>query len=419
MGDQVGAPLPSRTGWGSRRRRSTTTRNAPRPGALRARHWRPAALVAALALVTLQSLGTTAATPAQASSVPTLSCGAKVAHRRLAYHAVDYWRDRFWRLYADSGKGWSGGDGGASVSLPGGRVAWLFNDSYVGKVVDGGRPRPEFVHNLIVLQHGPQLTTLHGGSRSHPVPFMTYKLSHHNWYWSNSGVETGGVLYVSYSSYWYPGTPSVYGFVRTGTVLAGFSLRTFHLISFRWLDNRRHIVWGVSMRRGADWVYVYGLRTSGSGSSMTRQVFLARAPVGHMLGPWQYYTGSGWAGTLSLAAPILGSVSSTFSVNLVDGVYVLTTMSPAFGSEAEMYFGCHPAGPFRNRLAVWNTSSTGGIYGTMGIKGAYTYGAILQPQLTRGALTVLSYDVNTSDWSLIDQNAGIVRPRYVLVRLAF
>lgn len=387
---------------------------------MRASYRRPVALVLALALVTLWSLGAPAATPAQASSTTTISCGSKVAHRRLAYHAVDYWRDRFWRLYADSGKGWSGGDGGASVSLPGGRVAWLYNDSYVGKVVDGTRPDPEFVHNLIVLQDGPNLTTLYGGTRTHPVPFMTYKLSHHNWYWSNSGVETGGVLYVSYSSYWYPGTPSVYGFVRTGTVLAGFSLRTFHLVSFNWLDNPRHIVWGVSMRKGADWVYVYGLRTSGSGSSMTRQVFLARAPVGHMLAPWQYYTGSGWSRTLSLAAPVFGSVSSTFSVSLVDGVYVITTMSPAYGSpEAEMYFGCHPAGPFRNGLAVWDTTSQQGTYGTIGIKGAYTYGAIAHPQLTRGTSTVLSYDVNTSDWGIINQNVDIVRPRYVVVRLAF
>src|SRR5690606_27792230 len=62
-----------------------------------------------------------------------------------------------------SGPGWIGGDSTYSVQLPQDRTLWLFSDSLIGTVDDGGNPEPgmTMVHNALVVEDGSgQLSTL-------------------------------------------------------------------------------------------------------------------------------------------------------------------------------------------------------------------------------------------------------------------
>ena len=78
------------------------------------------------------------------------------ASRRSAGPRPDQAYDDFFQR---SGPGWTGGDGTYSVSLPDGRTAWSFGDSFLGMVSpDGTRPSTaRFVKNTIVLQSGSYL----------------------------------------------------------------------------------------------------------------------------------------------------------------------------------------------------------------------------------------------------------------------
>ena len=55
-----------------------------------------------------------------------------------------------WNATFDGKSGWIGGDAVYSVQLSAGRILWLFGDSLIGKVVDGGRSGTVFVAGMFI-----------------------------------------------------------------------------------------------------------------------------------------------------------------------------------------------------------------------------------------------------------------------------
>lgn len=196
------------------------------------------------------------ATPAAARS-----CRAEVGGVKVENPQPDYDLDNSMADYANSSKGWTGGDGGQSIELPGGKIEWLDDDIYLGKVVGEARVDSVFLHNALVIQSGTKFKTMYGLSGKKPLEFMNYDNLPAHWYWSDGAIVSGKTLYVSYSSYYYRGTPSVFGFVRTSTVLAGFSLPNLHLVSVTPLSKKQGILWGISMMNSGSYTYIYGTRT--------------------------------------------------------------------------------------------------------------------------------------------------------------
>jgi hypothetical protein len=379
------------------------------------------AAVAAVALATLSipSGGATAGASVRQDAVPGssgTSCASELPHMGLASSRPDYAMDNMWRSYADSSRGWSwtGGDGGQSVVLPGGRIDWLFDDSYLGRVVGGARYNAPMLHNLMVVQDGKSFSTLYSSRDGQPVELMNYGIARRHFYWSNDGIVAGGSLWVSYSSYYYPSSPTVFGFVRTGTVLVRYSLSTMRMESVSRVPDGAEVIWGVWMMGHGSYVYVYGTRGVKDGFSVSDAMFLARAPRSDMASPWQYWDGSGWSGDAKSAAVLSTSVASQFSLTKVGNVYVLASMHTGYLSNRLMlWFACRPMGPFVRPTRAYITTGQTGVYGTQGIPGVYTYGASLHPELTSGDQLVISYDVNTSDWPILDKNVYIVRPRFI------
>lgn len=348
------------------------------------------------------------------------SCQSELHHMGIAKSRPDYALDNEMRSYANSGRGWSGGDGGNSVMLPGGSVAWLFDDSYDARVVGNARPSATMMHNMVVLQQGQSFTTLHRVRRGRELEYMNWRVPPKSrlFFWNNAGVVSDGALYVSYSSYYYPSAPTVFGFVRTGTVLAKLALPSMRIEQVSSIGGPGSIEWGVDMVHHGPWVYIYG--SAGRSGVLGSSAYLARAPSGALFGPWQFWDGHGWTAEQASAAAVSSSVSTEFSVVEVGNVYVLVTMGQGYLSPRIMaYFGCALTGPFIRGQLAYTTTGRSGPYGTNGIDGVYTYGACAHPELTKGDQIVISYDVNTSVWSLLNENVNIVRPRYVRATISF
>jgi len=127
--------------------------------------------------------------------------------------------------YGDTGDQWSGGDNTASVPLPDGRVAWLFSDTYLGRVnADHTRPRDAaFVNNTIVVEQGAAaVRTLHGAAGGRPAALLPPPAAG-QYYWAQDGVVEGRSLRVFYNRYRRDGT-GLWDFTLIGSALATFDL---------------------------------------------------------------------------------------------------------------------------------------------------------------------------------------------------
>jgi hypothetical protein len=330
--------------------------------------------------------------------------------------------DQAWRQYGDSGGpgSWAGADGTYSAPLPGGHDAWLFNDTFLGPVnADESLPSTAgFIHNSAVLtdpratrigtfitggtRQDPQ--SLVGPTNSPPTPGGTAPY----WYWNTDGIVDQGHLYVFEQENGPTDSPPPFDFGQTGMSIAKFSLPGMHLESVTPTYGGADVSWGVQLLREGPWIYIYGVE-SGSGLA-GKEVHLARARTGHLLGPWQFATGSGWSADPAASAPLLGNVGSSYGVARVDGQYVLATTDSFLDPQIYLYTAPTPAGPFTGGTEIYNPPEAGG--------NIYTYNVAVHPELTGPGKLVLSYNVNSFSAADLYANINNNRARFITVSFA-
>jgi hypothetical protein len=190
--------------------------------------------------------------------------------------------------------------------------------------------------------------------------------------------------------------------------IAKFSLPGMHLESVTPTYGGADVSWGVQLLREGPWIYIYGVE-SGSGLS-GKEVHLARARTGHLLGPWQFSTGPGWSSDPAASAPLLGNVGSSYGVTRVGGQYVLATTDSFLNPQIYLYTAPTPAGPFTGRTKIYTPPEAS--------HGLYTYNVAAHPELTGPGKLVLSYNVNSSSLSDLYANISNNRARFITVSFA-
>lgn len=386
----------------------------------------PAAAVATVTAVAALLATPTAAAAQTAAAVeaPTPACGsgARSTPQVVSATADRDWTEA-WRRFGDSGGGWSnhGGwaasDGTYSTELPGQRVLWLLNDTFMGPVnADESLPLDNaFVHNSGVLggRDGLPDTTVTAGSHEHPeslvgptvtAPPWDPSGTNDHWYWNGDGIIDGGQLRVLEYAQAPTDGPPPFNFKWTGTDIATFS-KDLRLQSVTPTYSQGNVSWGVDLMRCGGWVYIYGAESG--------NMHVARARAGQLVGhDWEFFTGSGWSQDPTASARVAtGGVGSSYSVTGVDGHYVLTT-SVGLGGTIYVATADSPTGPFTNRTAVYTAPESG----TPGIYAGYNVAA--HPELSAPGELIISYNVNT--WSIYDiyANASNNRPRFVDLHFA-
>jgi hypothetical protein len=327
-----------------------------------------------------------------------------------------------WRQFGNAGGGWAdrGGwaasDGTYSAELPGHRVIWLLNDTFMGPVnADESLPLDNaFVHNSAVLggRDGLPDTTVTAGTHEHPrslagetntAPPWDPSGTNAHWYWNGDGIIDGGRLRVfEFAQAPTDGEPP-FNFTWTGTDIATFS-KDIELEGITPTYAESNVQWGVELLRCGGYVYIYGAESG--------HMHVARARAGHLVDrDWEFFTGSGWSKDATASARVGdGNVGSSYSVSRVDGRYVLTT-SVGLGGTIYAATADSPTGPFTNRTAVYAAPEEGdGIYAG--------YNVAAHPELSRPGELVISYNVNT--WSIYDiyANANNNRPRFIDLHFA-
>lgn len=321
-----------------------------------------------------------------------------------------------WRRFGDSSGqgGWAGADGTYSTLLPGGCDAWLFNDTFLGPVNTNESlpPSAPFIHNSLVLSNrlGQPLTTVTGGTPQAPQSLvgptpagLSPSGTDSHWYWNTDGIVEQNKLYVFESEIGPTNSPPPFDFGQIGMKIATFSLPNLRLQSLTPTYGGSTISWGVQLLRQGPWIYIYGVESV----YLNKYVHLARVPVSDMLGPWQFYTGSGWSSNPALSARILGGVGASFSVTPVDGYYVLASTDPFLDPQIYLYTAPSPTGPFTGKQEIYDPPQAKGSI--------YTYNVAAHPELTGPGQLVLSYNVNSFNLSDLYADINNNRARFICV----
>ncbi|WP_083999261.1 DUF5005 domain-containing protein [Actinomadura kijaniata] len=316
---------------------------------------------------------------------------------------------------------WTGADGTYSTTLPDGRLAFVFSDTFLGKVnADGSRfPVIEeggttpFLNNTFVVKDGRRLTTVTGGTAGKPAAVMPPRDSKH-WYWAGDAVTAGGVVQVTYQEYERFGT-GAWDWRWSRNVLARFRPgRLGRPFSVTPLPSSRGISWASWLERAGGHIYVYGVEDLGG----TKYMHLARVKGTSLTGRWEYAAADGsWSRREADSARVMSGVANEYSVSRLGPGYVLITQDTTelFSARIVAYFSCSPRGPFTGKTTVYTTPETGAA-GSYGNPNVFTYNAHAHPELSRGGRIVVSYNVNSLVNTDHYRDTSIYRPRFVDVR---
>jgi len=359
----------------------------------------PAALVVAFAVVPglhgASALGTTTASCSTASSVSVTPA--------TSFQAMfdSYGNDN---TRTDD---WTGADGAYSIPLPGGDVAWSFSDTFLGQVgADGSRPgdAPLINNDLVVQRANRLVATIHGGTTSAPSSLVT--TSDASWYWMGDGTVEGQALRVFLPKYTRTG-PGPWDWEWSGTDIGSFPL-SGGAPTITPAPSSGQVTWGAAILELPGWTYVYGVEDLG----LDKYLHVARAPQGGLLGPWQFWTGTGWSTDPGSSARLLDHVDDGFGVMRVGSTYVLVTLDTAvpFSGQIVLYTSCSSVGPWGGETNVYATPENQWP--------TFTYGVHAHPEFGTTGGVLISYDVNSS-WSAVHQDVELYRPRFLRLRLAW
>ncbi|MFE4468120.1 DUF4185 domain-containing protein [Leifsonia sp. NPDC056824] len=373
----------------------------------RTRFGSAAALAVGVALAcSAAPLAASAAQDGSTGGAPAATAAAPAQETITTSASVDTSLTNTFETYGDSGKGWTGADSAYSVKLPGGKVAWLYSDTFLGTVnADHSRSTSApFIHNSIVVDDHGTMTTYAGGTTAAPSSLVRVPGGDENsdWYWFGDGTVEGSHLQVSLLEFKKTGDQAFdFAFVRTA--IASFDLSTMKLESITQRPAGL-VEWGSAIYEDHGYTYVYGVEDLGA----VKYMHLARVRTEHLTSDdWQYYGATGWTSDESASTRIMGGVANEFSVTRFQGKYTLVTSDATepLSTKIVMYRSDSLTGPFTGKTLLYSTPETSG--------NVFTYNAKAHPELGTDNRLVVTYNVNSFDTADVYKNVDNYRPRYV------
>ena len=143
------------------------------------------------------------------------------------------------------------------------------------------------------------------------------------------------------------------------------------------------------------------------------EAYVARTTLNDLYTKWEYYNGSTWVidGTSAKGMAGLSSVpiSSQFNVFKLNDKYVLIAQNKTFNNgEIYTFTSDKPWGPWGHKKLVYKVPD-------LGNNNWYSYNAMAHPQLEKSGMILMTFNVNTSDFSEQSSNVDSYRPRFVWI----
>lgn len=306
--------------------------------------------------------------------------------------------------------GWIAGDATFSIALPNGKTLWLFGDSFIGTVnpdqsiAAGAR----MIRNCAMLQDGDSLTALYGGTFQSPESFVKSANEAAAWYWPEHGLVENDTLKIFFSEFILASGPSGFNFKYKAAHLARFTYPGIGLVDLTKLPyyDLNGVCYGNSLMVEDGYTYIYGRKETDTVYHIPYS-HVARVPVGNLLAPWEFYTGSTWSadpaatGRMSSAA-----VSQEYGVFKLNNRFVLISQEIWFSKKIYPYTSNTPSGPWTRGKLLYETPIL--------FANTFTYNAFPHPQFNAGDKLLVSYNTN-GNFADIFKNVEVYRPRFIRV----
>jgi hypothetical protein len=265
---------------------------------------------------------------------------------------IDVKSQYVWQNNFNESYGWLSGDNNVPVLLPDNRVAWVYNDSFMGvnnphsNVLSSSR----IINNLVVTRSGDTLTSAYAGTA--PNSQALFSPGNGNLFWQSGGIIENNslkILLIEINNGNYAGHSWV------GTL----SLPNLNVVSLHQLPATINVSPNCIMTDGA-YNYIYFGESTGGFEVHT---IVARVPAGQFDSqtPWQYYTGdTTWSADYTQAKNIVQGVAAGNVMKLGPDNYVMSGV-PNLSSEIDAWFAPTPYGPWGNKTVIYNIPQQEGI----------------------------------------------------------
>jgi len=303
-----------------------------------------------------------------------------------------------------SGWGWISGDNDVSTELPDGRIAWLYNDSFMGTPNSHSNVLNfnAMINNLIVTQStGGTLSSIYGGTQSSPSSLFLPTTSG-NLFWICDGIVENNKLKILLQE-WSGGNYASKASVATLS-LPGLTVDNIVPTSYTGSDIPYSIL------EDDDYNYIYTVERAGTFEIYSR---VARVPKGTLNTSvlWEFYSNSNtWSRDFSQAKRIISGVEASSVIKLGKNNYCLSGVSH-LSNELCVWFATSPVGPWGNKAIVYTIPQEEGMLAYMGHINAGT-------GKNQGLFT-LSYSVYPfgGGWDQQLSDKGIYIPYYAKANL--
>ena len=307
--------------------------------------------------------------------------------------------------------GWIGADGDYSIQLTRRTTLWLFGDTVIGQVRNGKRINATMVNNSIALQPigGSPRFFYRTNSAGGPASVFQPVDPADSFFWPWDGIRTDRGLFVFLMQVRHTAEKSVWGFEVFGTALAfvptpdappqdwKITLRKVPFKSFGW-----------AVLQDANFIYVYGSARARGGS------VLARAPEAALddFGQWRFYENGQWVETADHATPVIPETPPEGSVRWLPSLRrFVAVYSPDISGDIVMRTAEAPAGPWIDRRVVYQC-----LEGKQS-RSFFCYAGKMHPELSQPGELIVTYAVNSSDFSDLFNDAQLYWPRFVRLKL--
>jgi len=358
-----------------------------------------------------------------------------------------------WDMAFARSSGWTGGDVAASFVIPGKRVLWVFGDSFIGDVETGKHVRATLVNNAIAVHPfdpdrpekapAPETINFYWGpddASGKPTAWIrpVQKGSSKTWYWPTGGAVvlpgqdgTRRLALFLILLEKKQGDDSLWAFQVVGNDLAIIDNieQPAQSWSTRIIDlpdqtddpgSCGHVEWGMAAffapgaNKATGYVFIYGTVADPSNN---RDLLLARVSQAGVddYKNWEFFSkDQKWAKSICKASHIVKSVASELSVDRVSeksgaGKFVMVYSEPLFGSRIFVRSAEFPQGPWSDAKPVFSAPEL------KKSKNYFAYAAKGHAALSPAGGLLISYIVNSHDFSELINDASIYRPKFIIL----
>jgi hypothetical protein len=333
-----------------------------------------------------------------------------------------------WNARFATTAGWIGGDGAYSAVLGPDRVLWLFGDSLFGTVSDGRRDGAVLVNNALGVQaKGGKDTAIRfvvGKARDRKPAAAFAPVDGKGWLWPQAAIRVADRLFVFLPQVEKSDDPGVFGFRHVAQWLAVVENPDDEPEKWRVRQRRmpfadfgpdRERSWGSAVLEDDGFVYVYGYDEAKGNGIGNRRLTVARVPAAKLddFGAWRFRTADGWSAKAADATAWADGLATELSVSRAPGgkQYVAVYTENGLGDRIVGRFADAPDGPWSAPLLLYTCPEMGAD------KGVFSYAAKAHPWAGAADELVVSYCVNTWQFSRLFRDDQVYRPKFVRVTM--